>query len=300
MSNNLKAIVWMVIHIILSALLNMGYRLLNDSLSKIHIAFLINAFTFLTILPWAFYTYKKDKQIFKSSYWTIHLFRSGLSVSSQVLLIYAFTNMEFAQVSAITLLYPLLGTLGGAIFFKEKLGAHHNTALLVGFIGALIIINPSYSGFNLYSLLVIIAMILWVGIDLLVRRIRHNEKVSTQIFYTLMFLCVVSAIPATFSGLPSLRLMLDYKFLLLGILFVFYMLSGFIAIIETESIGIVMPFYFLVLILAIIIGYFVFNESIKISTVIGSVLILASTSYIAYKEAKMGNSHAVTKKTNLA
>lgn len=296
MHNNVKAIVWMIIHIILAAFINMYYRILSESIDKIHIGFLINFYTFLSILPWAIY-YRKA--IFKSYCWYIHLFRAILTVSSQLLLIYAFSNMRFAQVSAITLTYPLICTIGAAIFFKEKVGLYRSLALIIGFIGALIIINPTYNDFNVYSIFVILAMVFWAGIDMLVRKVGHNENLSIQFFYTIMFLCVVSAFPASLLRLPEISVILNYKFLLLGIFFSIYMLSGFIAIIETECIGIVMPFYFLVLVLSTAIGYYIFDEVIRLSTIIGSSVILCSSSFIAYKEHKTKKLEEMQKQGNL-
>jgi drug/metabolite transporter (DMT)-like permease len=262
----------------------MHFRLLGKTLDELQISFFVNFAGLVSILPFVVYNYK---HIFKSYFWPLHLIRSICTVSSNILLIYAYNNMKFAQVSAITLTYPLFSTLGAAIFLGEKIGLTRVLALIIGFIGSLIIINPNYNEFNYYSILALLAMCLWVTFDMLTRKFPNTESVLTQSFYTLLFITVIAIIPASLTNFSNIELGLLTEIPYLGVIVLLYIMSGFVAIICTEGIAVVMPFYFLVLVISSAIGYYIFHESLALSTIIGALIILVSTTYIACREYKI-------------
>ena len=271
----------MLVHITTAALMAMSYRILDTQIHRLHVSFILNISALIVMMPWILLKFKK---IFKTEFWYIHLARAACTVIGQLILIYVYNNMNFAQVSAITLTYPLLCTLGAAIFLQEKIGLYRVIALVIGFIGALIIVNPNYNDFSFYSVYAFVAMFFWVGFDLLTKRHGISEPMVTQVLYTILFMFLLSVFPAALTKAPKLSFELFKIMPLLGILMFFYILSGIATIIESEGVSLVLPLYFLVLIISSSIGYFVFKETIARSTLIGSLIIFSSASYVAYKE----------------
>lgn len=294
MHNNLKAISWMLIHVITAALLSMHYRILGDKLDELQISFFTNITGLIFILPIATYHFKSI-----SYFWRLHLVRSFCTVLANLLLIYAYNNMPFAQVSAITLTYPLFSTLVASIFLGEKIGISRVVALLAGFAGALVIINPNYNDFNYYAILVLLAMCLWIAFDVLTRTFPNNESVLTQSFYALIFTTAISLIPVSLTDFSAFKPELVSDLPILGLVVALYIMSGFFAIISPEAIAVVMPFYFLVLVMSIAIGYYVFDEALSLSTVVGSLIILSSTTYIALREYRVKKIQSMQKQAKL-
>lgn len=273
-----------------------SYRILGAQIDKVVVAFFLNAVGFVFILPVAIW---KSKEIRQSTFWKLYMLRASLTVSAQILLVYAYNNMEFAQVSAITLLYPLLCSAASCIVFRERIGIKRISALMMGFIGAMIIINPNYHSFNYYSLYVILATILWVVYDLSTVKWGKSESIVTQSFFIMFFIMLFSAVPAAykdFSHIPQLFWKNIHYF---GLIVSVYFVSGIGAIVYTNELSVVMPFYFLVLIVSTAIGYYGFSEDISPYTLIGATIILGSTSYIAYREHQSKKLEEKQKRTKL-
>lgn len=72
-----------------------------------------------------------------------------------VLFLYALFHMPFANVSAVLQALPLAVTLGAALFLRERVGIRRLSAIVVGFLGVLLIIRPGMEGFNIYALAVL-------------------------------------------------------------------------------------------------------------------------------------------------
>ncbi|ABD45929.1 DMT family transporter [Neorickettsia sennetsu] len=282
-NNNLKAILWMLVHMFTAAFMCASYRILGTQIDRLVLAFFLNASGFIFILPFAVY---KNREIRQSTSWASYILRASLTVSAQLLLVYAYNNMEFAQVSAITLLYPLLCSFASCIVLREKIGASKATALVTGFIGAIIIINPNHYTFNYYSLYVILATFLWVLYDLATARYGKRESIVTQSFFIMFFITLFSGLLAAYRNFTDIPGPFWEKIHYFGLIAFVYFVSGIGAIMYTNELSLVMPFYFLVLIVSTAIGYYGFSESISFRVSFGATIILCGTSYIACCEYK--------------
>ncbi|KYH12260.1 DMT family transporter [Neorickettsia sp. 179522] len=282
-NNNLKAILWMLVHMFTAALMCASYRILGTQMDRLVLAFFLNASGFIFIIPFAVY---KNREIRRSTLWKSYMLRASLTVSAQLLLIYAYNNMEFAQVSAITLLYPLLCSFASCIILHEKIGVSKATSLVIAFIGAIIIVNPDYYSFNYYSLFAILATSLWVLYDLATAKYGKTESIVTQSFFIMFFITLFSGLLAAYRDFTSIPELFWEDVHYFGLVAFVYFVSGIGAIMYTNELGLVMPFYFLVLIVSTAIGYYGFSESISFKTSFGATTILCSTIYIAYCEYK--------------
>lgn len=281
MTKNIIGIIWMLIHVVCSVVLSIYYRILSEYFHPLQISFFYNFSAFLIILP---IILKKRKQLIKSCFVLAHAYRAASYVAAQLILIFVYHNMPFAQVSAITITYPLFTTVFAVLFLREKIGIHRLIALIIGFIGAVIIIHPDPYDFNKYSLLAITAVIMWATFDMITNKIGDKENMLIQLLYVIFFMGLFSIFPMVLVPLPtSISLHHLILFGLFGVIIIIYMFSAVLAVAQAE-INIVSPFFFCALILSSMVGYFIFNEQLKVRTIIGAIIILASIIYIAYRE----------------
>ena len=120
--------------------------------------------------------------------WRVILIRAFAELASTMLFLTALAQMPLANVTAILQSLPLTVTMFAAMFFGEAVGWRRWSAILVGFIGVLIIIRPGSDGFNEYAVLALIAVGFITLRDAITRRL--DRSVPS------LFVAFVSAIPS--------------------------------------------------------------------------------------------------------
>ncbi len=97
--------------------------------------------------------------------------RSIFEIAGTVTYVTALGSIQLANAGAIMQFIPLAVTLGASLFFREQVGWRRWLAILVGFIGVMIILRPTPAGFSFASLLVVLTVFLTAGRDLTTRRL---------------------------------------------------------------------------------------------------------------------------------
>ena len=198
----------------------------------------------------------------------------------------ALFQIPIANAAAIMQALPLTVTLAAAYFLGEPIGWRRMLAIMVGFMGVLLIIQPGLDGFNIYSLYCLLAVVACTLRDISTRQLDKN---TPTVFVTLVTVIIVALgggllgfteewIPTTLntSGI-------------LGIASIF-LITGFIGIVSSMRVGevaVVTPFRYSVLIFAILIGAFFFDEIPNTLTLIGSLIVVGSGIYTIYREQKV-------------
>ncbi len=282
MTKNIIGVIWMIVHVLCAAIISSFSRVLYDSFHPFHISLFYNFTAFIIALP---FIIKYRQQLIKSCFTKEHALRGALYTSAQLIFVFVYNHVPFARVAGITTSYPLFTTMFAVIFLGEKIGPHRIIALIFGFTGALIIINPLSSELNTYSLCAVIGIIMWAVFDMVTNKIGHKESIHIQLMHLLIFMGAFSIVPASTLHIPTISLQHMFLFFLVGCIIIIYMLSAVLAVAEAE-ISIVSLFYFTTLPISSSIGYFIFGETIAIRTIIGSSIILFSFMYIAHREYK--------------
>ena len=272
----------MLIHVACAVILSAYYRIFSESFHLLQISFFSNFPALIIASPFILW---KITKLIKSPFLLAHAYRAVAYTIAQTLLVFAYNNMPFTQVSAITITYPLFVTLSAVVALKEKIGMQRSIALIIGFIGAIIIIQPTTTcNFNTYSAYALSAVILWASFDITTNKIGNKENAWDQFLQLLFFMGLFSILPAIFVPLPpTIDLNHLLMFALIGLLVIVYMLSATLAVSRTQ-INVIAPFYFTILPLASLVAYILFDEHISIKSVIGATIIISSTLYVAYKE----------------
>ena len=184
---------------------------------------------------------------------------------------------------------PLVVVIGAALFFGEKVGWRRWTAIIVGLIGVLIIIQPGTDSFSALSIIAVIGMLGFAGRDLASRAAPASISTSILGFYGFVAIAVAGGMflvwqPAAFV-MPSLETSL---YLLGTVLFGASSYACLMTAMRTGEVSAVTPFRYTRLIFGIALGIAVFGEQLTLSMVIGSGLIVLSGLFILWRSKQVG------------
>jgi S-adenosylmethionine uptake transporter len=205
----------------------------------------------------------------------------------------ALFNIPFANAAAIMQALPLSVTLASAYFLGEVIGWRRMAAILVGFIGVILIIQPGLEGFNVYSLSCLAAVLACTLRDVSTRRL---DKDTPTIFVTLVTVIVVSICGGLLGFTEDWVSISLHTTGVIGVASLF-LITGFIGIVSSMRVGevaVVTPFRYSILIFAILIGAAFFDEIPNSLTLIGSVIVVGSGIYTIYRERKVTKAAAAT------
>jgi len=207
------------------------------------------------------------------------LIRSGFEVAGRLFYSLAIALTPLSTTSAILQATPLVVVAGAAVLLGETVGWRRWSAVLVGFVGVLIILHPGFDGFSALSLLAVAGMIGFAGRDLATRvapRVLSNRQLGIAGFSMLALAGVIVLSVTGGAVLPDMR----------GAALVFGMavfaISGYHALtsaMRTGEVSFVTQFRYARLLFAMILAVVVFHERPDVATLIGAGLIAASGIY---------------------
>jgi drug/metabolite transporter (DMT)-like permease len=213
-----------------------------------------------------------------------HLLR-GLSQScSQTLLIIAFSMMPLGSATAINFSAPLFATLASALFLKEPVGSARWTALLVGFLGVLLVTGPGADTFQIGALFALGNAIMYGTVTAGVRGMTATESTGTLTMYQLTLLSAVFALllplgvimPTPFDAL----LMLGN-----GVANAAgqYWWTRALHLAPTSAVA---PFQYLSLVWAIILGFAIWGDVPTAMLLAGSLIVVCSGLFLLWRESR--------------
>jgi drug/metabolite transporter (DMT)-like permease len=258
-------------------------RGVGKTIHPYEIAFFASVFSFAFYLPWLLRT---KFQPLRTSKFHVHFIRSFFNAGGLTTWYIAIALVPLADATALALTSPLFTTLGAAIFLGEKAHLRRWTALGVGILGALLIVRPGFQSVSYGFLFVILSIILASGSRIFAKQLTKTDKPVTIGAWVALL-----QIPITFClaiyvwrwpDLTQLAMLAAVGFMVGAAHFTMTMAYN------RSEVSALEPFNFIRLIIAALIGYFAFSELPDIWTWAGGAIIVASTSYIARREAMIG------------
>ena len=249
---------------------------------------------FFGLLPIIFIMPKKKFfQNFKTKKIKLHIFRTITGCFALISIFFSLKYLPLADAISITFAAPIFATIFSIFFVKEIVGKKRWFAVLIGFLGILIILKPGTSLFSIYSIFPILFCVGFAASASLIRILSKTDKNYLISFYYTAGLTLVSL----FLDPLSWKIPLFKDCLLLISIGIIGSLGN---IIITEAyrkseISLITPIKYLNLIFAIVFGYFLFNEVPEYSTLIGSVFIIVSTVIIFIRERKLNKKNIIPK-----
>lgn len=214
---------------------------------------------------------------------TIVLVRSTAEILATIFFLTALANMPLANIIAILQTLPLSVTMVAALFLGEPVGWRRWSAIIVGFIGVLIIIRPGSDGFSLYSLWGLAAVGCVTIRDVVTRRLSHDMPSLFVTLVTAIAITCLGAVMTPASGwvTPSLTSWL------IVVATACVVVAAYLFSVMTMRVGdisFVSPFRYTGLIWAIIFGFIVFDEWPDNMTLIGMAVIVITGAYMFHRE----------------
>jgi drug/metabolite transporter (DMT)-like permease len=212
----------------------------------------------------------------------LHALRCTSGLIALVAIFIALRELPLATVVSISFAAPIFTTIFSIFLLNEKVGTFRWLAVLVGFVGILIITEPGISELNIYYIFPIIFCLGLSYVAITIRQLATSEPVWLISFYFSLSITLLSflTIPSGWV-LPSLN-----HFILLTFIGIF---GGVANLWLSQSykyseVSLVTPLKYLALVFAIIFGYFIWDEVPSIKTLVGAFLVIISTLIIFRRE----------------
>jgi drug/metabolite transporter (DMT)-like permease len=257
-----------------------GVKLLSDDLHPIIICFYRCLMGLIIITP---FVARNNFRALQTDNMRLQIFRALINIISMICWFSAIGMMHFEKATALGFTTPLFTTVLAVLILGEVIRFHRTAALLLGFIGILIIIRPGYVPFEFGTILMLIASFSFSFVLIFVKKLSATDSSLTIIFYHLLYMTPVFFILSLFYW-QTITLDQIIIFSLMGAsgLLSHWCLAQAFKMSDTTF---VMPLQFTKLIWASLIGLFIFAEQPDIWTWIGGIIIFISVVYITYREA---------------
>ena len=197
---------------------------------------------------------------------------------------YSMTVITMAEVTAIGFLTPIFICIGSLFIFREKFTGFRFFAILISFIGALIILRPGFKLFEIGHGCMLFAAFVFSFSYLIVKYV-SEEKNSKEIVGYLSLFTTLFLIPMAIYDWESINNTNLFLLFLTAIIATFGHITMTLAI-KSAPMVVIQPFTFLQLVWSVIFGFILFNEKVDIFVILGGVVILFSTFYLTFKESK--------------
>ncbi len=212
----------------------------------------------------------------------LHSLRCIAGLIAIIAIFIALRKLPLATVVSISFAAPIFTTIFSIFLLSEKVGIYRWLAVLVGFIGILIITEPGISNLNIYY---IFPIIFCLGLSYVAITLRQLSTTEPVWLISLFFSIAITFL--SFLTLPFGWVMPSFNhFLILSLVGIFGGVSNLwlSQSYKYSEVSLVTPLKYLTLVFAIIFGYFIWDEIPTIKTLIGAFLVIISTLIIFRRE----------------
>ena len=286
--NNLKGLFFMILGQLSFAandtIVKFSVKLTKNDFSTLNIIFIRGIFTtFFILIIIIFFTNTKVKNIFINP-------KSYLRAIFEVLTaIFFFTGlilMPMANVYTLLMTTPFMVTLYAVIILKEKVGIRRWSAVIAGFIGVIIVINPSNLQFGFLFIFPIIAAFFLTMRDAVTKDIVNKKNILEITLITSIFVMIFAAI-----GLIIFNT--DFNFLNIHLIFfssIFLTIAYLFSVLTIyyAPLSLTASIRYSVIVFGIILGYLFLGEVPSINMIIGALIISASGLFVIKRQKDLG------------
>ena len=212
----------------------------------------------------------------------LHFLRSMAGIIALIAIFIALRKLPLAVVVSLSYASPIFITLFSIFLLSEKVGFFRWLAVLIGFIGVIIISEPGFVNLDIFYLLPIIFCIGLAFVSIILRKMSTTEPVWLMTFYFTLTIGIVGLTTLPFGWiLPNVK---DFFILsMIGIL------GGVANLWLTQAyklaeVSLVAPLRYLSIIFAITFGYFIWSEIPTTKTIIGALLVIFASFIIFIRE----------------
>ena len=289
MTTHVRAALLMLASTLFFGLMAVTIRYASRTLSTFEIAFFRNAFGLLALLPLLL---RGGRALPRTRQLPKYLLRSTIGIGSMLCGFWAIGHLPLSQAIALSYSTPLFVTIAAVFWLGELVRRRRWAAVLVGFVGVLVVVRPGTSGFSLGSLVAVMAAVFSAVVAIQIKQLSRIDPPDTIVFYTYAFWVPLSLVPALFAWRwPDGG---AWAWLLLTGLFGTGGQLLWTRALRLGDVSALTPISFMQLPVVSTAGYFLFGEAVDGWTVAGAAIILAANAYIAHREARLARQAATS------
>jgi len=216
--------------------------------------------------------------------------RVFFEIAGRLFYVLAISLIPLSAATVILQATPLVVVAGAAVVFGEGVGWRRWTAILIGLIGVLVIVQPGTESFSMLSILAVIGMIGFAGRDLASRAAPASLSASILGVYGFLSVVIAGVLFSLWQGVLFVRPDAQTSLFLLGAIG-----SGVAAYtclmnaMRTGEVSAVTPFRYTRLIFGIALGVMLFGEKLTVPMMVGSGLIVVSGLFILWRGKNVKN-----------
>lgn len=282
LSPPVQAIVLMLFAMAGFSAMNIVIRILSHDMPSTQMVFLRNIASLMIVCFWT--GLLRQRWIhYPTARLSSHFWRASIGIVAMELWFHAVSLLPVTLVTALSFTTPIFSTLIAISFLGEKAGIRRWSAIACGFIGVLIILRPGISDMSSNALFVIGSSLMMGVAGVMVKTLSRTEPPETIVFYMALFM-IPWSLPLAAANWQAVTLHQLWLVFWIGF---FSTASHLLMARAYQRVDLVMlmPFDFSRLIFTALFAYALFGETIDGPTIAGSLLILASSVYIARREA---------------
>lgn len=286
------AVSLMVMAGIMSSLLHLGVRYVSPHIPTFEIVFLRSVFTILVTLP---IVLRPGQASWRTKNLPLQMTRGMVGVCSMSAWYYALGQMPLADAGALSFTTAIFVTIGAALWFGEPVGLRRWSAVIVGLVGALIVLQPGAGVLTWAAIAAVGSSALWAVSLLMSKLLAKYDSVTTITFYqplTILPVAAVAAIPIWVWPSFEVWLCLFGMGIAAGI-----GNYGYIKAIRIADVAVSMPADYLRLLWMASWGFWLFGEVPTAATWIGAALIIGSAFFITIRERQLAAERARAART---
>ena len=293
LNNNQFAIFLIIISIIFGTLMGTFIKLAQEELNVFTTGFLRFFFGFLIITP---YILKTKFEVFSTKNLKIHILRSALNLPAMLLGFAALAMLPLEKMTAIHFIVPIIVTILAVIFLKEKIYLYRSIALVMGFLGMLIILRPGIIDISIGIYMALISSLIWSVVIILTKKVSKDDSAITILSHQYVYMSLFS--------FPLVIYFWEQTSLNTIIFILCAAMSGTVLHIALNhayklvDVTMTQPYSFLGLVVSSIIGYFVFSDKPDFYTWLGASVIFCGVLLISYRELQL-NKEITRKRLNI-
>jgi len=299
LSNSQKGIFLIILGMSIFSVQDVLVKYLSTSTSVFQIFFVRSIVGLLTIGLYLSIT--KKKIIFKSQYPLLTLIRVVLFFSAFLAFYVSLSKLSLAVANTLFFTSPFFITIFSMIFLKERIGIRRWIAIIIGFLGVIIVMNPRVENLNLFHLLPVYCAVCYALSMIIIKKTSDKDSVYSQIFHLYISALILSSLISLFIGDgsfnkyndPALQFLFREWHLSLNENTIFLFIIGFTGAAgffclhqayRISSPPTVAPFEYILIFWSISLGWLVFGDVINLRALIGILIIVGSGIYIFLRE----------------
>ena len=279
MNNNIKAVLLATVASFCAVLMAVFLKLAQTDINVFTAGFLRFFFGLIVIFP---FIIKSNFNIYKTNNLKFHLIRSMINVPMMILGFAALMYIPLEQIKAIGFLSPILVVILSVLILKEKIYIIRILALIIGFVGVLIILRPGIIEINIGAYMVLLSGLLWSTVIIITKFMSKEDSPMTILTYQYTFVTIFTLpLALIYWTNPTLN-SLYYSLLaaIVGTVLHLCINNSY----RLADLSVIQPVWFTQLIFASVFGFSIFGEIPDGWTWAGGILVFTSVLIITYRE----------------